>query len=119
LELSSKEEEEESIDYEDIQQLCNANAEWNEAHEWNVEVAGPSSTPGSTPARISKPHEVHTNVNDGTLQEDGTVALVFTVNVEEWQRAVLDCVVGVVDTTQVGAVHTLSERTEVETHVLT
>jgi hypothetical protein len=62
---------------------------------------------------------VHTNVNDATVQEDGTVALVFTMSKEEWQRAILDSVVGVVDTAEVGAVHTLGERTEAETHVPT
>jgi hypothetical protein len=72
---------------------------------------GPSSAPGSTPARISEPREVHTNVYDGTVHEDGIVASVFTVSKEEWQRAVRNCVVGVVDTTKVGVVYTLSERT--------
>jgi hypothetical protein len=67
LELSSEEEEEESVDSEEIQQLCNANVEWNEAQERDAEVAGPSSTPGSTLAQISEPCEVHTNVNDGIV----------------------------------------------------
>jgi hypothetical protein len=119
LELLSEEEEEESIDSEEIQQLCNVNVEWNEAQEQDAEVAGPSSAPGSTPARISEPREVHTNVNDGIVQEDGTVALIFTMNKEEWQRAVPDCVVGVVDTAEVGAEHRLSKCTEAETRVPT
>jgi hypothetical protein len=54
---------------------------------------------------------VQTNVNDGTVQEYGTLASVFTKSKEEWQRAVPDSVVGVVDTIEVGAVHTLGERT--------
>jgi hypothetical protein len=77
---------------------------------------GPRTAPRINAAQISEPHEVHTNVNDATVQEDGTVALVFTVSKEEWQRAILDSVVGVVDTAEVGAVHTLGERTEAETH---
>jgi hypothetical protein len=119
LELLSEEEEEESIDSEEIQQLCNVNVEWNEAQERDAEVARPSNALGSTPARISEPREVHTNVNDGTLQEDGIVALIFTMNKEEWQRAVPDCVVGVVDTVEVGAEHKLSKCTEAETRVPT
>jgi hypothetical protein len=119
LELSSEEEEEDSIDSEEIQQLCNANAEWNEAQERDAEVAGPNSALGSTPAQISEPREVHPNINDGTVQEDGPVASVFIVSKEEWQCAVPHCIVGVVDTAEVGAVHTLSERTEAETRVST
>jgi hypothetical protein len=41
------------------------------------------------------------------------------VNEEEGQCAVPDCVVGVVDNVQVGAVHTLSECTKAETRVPT
>jgi hypothetical protein len=67
------------------------------------ENLGTCSTPGSTPTRISEPHEVHTNVNDGTTHEDGTIASIFTMSEEEWQHAIPDCVVGVVDTTEVGA----------------
>jgi hypothetical protein len=41
------------------------------------------------------------------------------VSKKEGQRTVPDCVVGVVDNAQVGAVHTLSKRTKAETHVHT
>jgi hypothetical protein len=117
LELSSEEEDDESIDFEEIQQLCNANAEWNEAHERDAEVAGPSTAPGINAVRILEPHEVHTNINDGTVHEDGTIASVFTASEEEWQHVVPDSVVGVVDIAEVGAVHMLGERTKAETRV--
>jgi hypothetical protein len=38
------------------------------------------------------------------------------VSEEEWQHAVPDCVIGVVDIAEVGTVHMLSERTKAETH---
>jgi hypothetical protein len=56
LELSSKEEEDESIDSEEIQQLCNANAEWNEAQERDAEV----TARGINAAQISEVEAVHT-----------------------------------------------------------
>ena len=59
---------------------------------------------------------MHTNVNNWTIQEDGIVASVFTMS-EELQRAVFDCVVGVVDIAEVGAVHTLSKHTKAEIRV--
>jgi hypothetical protein len=62
---------------------------------------------------------VLTNVNDGTVQDDGTITSVFTVSEEESQRAVPDCVVGVVDIAEVGVEHTLSEHTEADTRVPT
>ena len=61
---------------------------------------------------------MHTNINDGTVQEDGTIASVLTVSEEEWQHTIPDCVIGVVDTIEEGAVHTLSKRTEAKTRVL-
>jgi hypothetical protein len=46
-------------------------------------VVGPSTALGINAARISELHEVHTNVNDGIVQEDRTVASIFTMNEEE------------------------------------
>jgi hypothetical protein len=52
LELSL-EEEDKSIDSKEIQQLYNANAEWNEAQERDAEVARPSTALGINVALIS------------------------------------------------------------------
>ena len=82
-------------------------------------MVGPSTALGINLAQILEPHEVHTNVNDGTIHEDGTVALVFIVSEEEWQRAVPNFVVGVVDIAEVEAVHTLGECTKAKTRVPT
>jgi hypothetical protein len=60
LELSSEEEEDKSIDSEEIQQLCNTNAEWNEAQKWDAEVVGPSTAQGINAAQISEVGAVFT-----------------------------------------------------------
>ena len=61
LELLSKEEEDESIDFEEIQQLCNANAKWNEVQERDAKVAGPGTALGINAAQISQVGAVHTS----------------------------------------------------------
>jgi hypothetical protein len=55
LELSSEEEDEESIDSEEIQQLCNANAKWNEAQEWDIEVGGQGPHQGLMQPKFQSP----------------------------------------------------------------